>query len=918
MSAEALNHENARGLPLDTAGRPITPSILHRAMRINIGAGIMGAAWFTVCAPQQILTVFYKNELGATAGQLGDMVSLVQLSCVFHLAAIFIYSVTKTRKTFWCIAHILHRLLGFVLAGVSVYAAQGGDKGLGAKVIAGAIVVSWILTTSAASAWWSWMADLIPEGIRATFFGRRATIIRAVNIVWFFAITFALDEIKVVNIFYVYAAIFAVSGLLGIIDIAIHSFIPEPAHGGEVERIGWKEFTEPLRNRNFLSFSLSIGAWSFSTSVLGPFVAPYITAADGIGAPMMWLSVNMAIGQLVMIATGTAWGIVMDRFGRKPAVVLGALHPIFTWVGLFFMTPDNYPFILISTGLIGGLLAPGFWDGSAQLMLTLTPQRNRNAYLSWHMALVAIIAAGGSYLGGRLGDALGGFHYLLWQGFPIGGFHVVAAVSFVLSSVSVLMLLKIREGSEKPVGYVLARLFTPGVFRTFVNLGTIAGPASPSRTTKALRTLHGVSSQLAVADIILRLDDPDPDVREEAVRALGRIGATESVVALIERLRDPHSPIQAEAAQSLGQIGDPRAIPALKECLKSPLPEVRDACGRAIQILGKPRGAERMMRELRTMEDASGDLTMSEIIARLDDPEPEVREEAARALGRIGSPNAVDALVQHLRDPNSTIRSDAARALGQIGDPRAVPALVESLSGSSPEVQDACARALGDIGGRDSVRQLLRVLEEKRPERVHASSAEAVSKHGIIEAAWEILPGMHSTTNPVLRGTLAIAMGNLLGRPGEFYQYLTSETTRQGSRLGRLFRRARAAVRTFRPALTPEMRKAHLLETIEDELARARGLMEGQSYLATIEALYGVTQQLARVAIGRDVPDEVAFDYVFTRDAKLGLGFWFVGEVKHLAVKTDDMELLHIDALLALYFLSAYRLPPPPRVAKSK
>jgi hypothetical protein len=46
------------------------------------------------------------------------------------------------------------------------------------------------------------------------------------------------------------------------------------------------------------------------------------------------------------------------------------------------------------------------------------------------------------------------------------------------------------------------------------------------------------------------------------------------------------------------------------------------------------------------------------------------------------------------------------------------------------------------------------------------------------------------------------------------------------------------------------------------------------------------------------------------RDTRLGLGFWFVIEVKRRMGETADAELLHTDALLALYFLSAYRLPP--------
>ena len=912
-------HQN--GMPVDTAGRSITPSDLRRAMHINIAAGIMGAAWYTVCAPQQILTVFYKNDLGATPGELGNMVALVQLASLFHLLAIFVYNRSLKRKPSWMVGHILHRLLGFVLAGVSIYVAQGGDKPLGAKIVTGGLVVSWVLMTATASGWWSWMADLIPENIRATFFGRRATTVRAVNLLWFFGATFALDHLKIIDIFYVYAAIFAVGGLVGVIDIVMHALIPEPVSKTDAHPIGWREFTEPLRNRNFMGFSLAIGAWSFSTNVLGPFVAPYITASPeqgGIGAPMTWLGINAAIIQITMVATGTAWGIVMDRFGRKPAVLLGALHPLPMWVGCFFMTQSNYPYMLIITAAIAGLMAPGFWDGMGQLMLTLTPQKNRNAYLSWHMALVALISAGGSFLGGKLGDLLSSFHYELWQGFFIGGFHMVALVSGVLSVGSVLVLLKIREGSERPVGFVVSRLFTPGVFRTFLNLNTIGGAPSSDEAVRALRTMDGASSHIAIDEMVHRLDDPDPEVREEAARALGRIGLSdpEAVDALVSRLRDSQSTIRPDAAQALGQIGDPRAIPALVEGLACPLPEVQDACAHALQAIKKPVRSTRTARAIRRMEDASDGLTVTDLVGRLDDPDPMVREEAARALGRVGSEEAVDALVHRLLDRGSAIRPDAALALGDIGDPRAIPALTQGLSDGSPEVQDACARALGDIGGRQAVRHLLRLLEEKRPDRVIASTAEAVSKLGILEAAWEILPRMHEAANPVLRRQLAIAMGNLLGHPGEFYVYLTGEKIAPGARLGKLFRNVRRGMQTFsrtRPKMSRDRRK---VDAMMGELPAIRNLMENHAYRDAVEGLYILLRQLVEIAIDRGCADDVALEYALARDVRLGIGFWFMQEVRRRMDGVKDPELLHADALLALYFLSAYRLPPEPGVRR--
>jgi hypothetical protein len=72
------------------------------------------------------------------------------------------------------------------------------------------------------------------------------------------------------------------------------------------------------------------------------------------------------------------------------------------------------------------------------------------------------------------------------------------------------------------------------------------------------------------------------------------------------------------------------------------------------------------------------------------------------------------------------------------------------------------------------------------------------------------------------------------------------------------------------------------------------------------------------ITIDRGCPDDLALEYALARDARLGVGFWFMQEARRYIENARDAELVHIDALLALYFLSAYRLPPEPRAARRR
>lgn len=794
MTPPTVETERGR-LPLDTSGRPITPSRLRRAMRLNIAVGIGGMAFMTVCGPLHIMQVFFKNHLGASASQLGLLVTLVRLAAAFHLVAMVVFSRLRTRRGFWAVCHVVHRLLGFVLAGVSLYVAEGGEKEVGVKIVLGAMAVSWALQSVSASGWWSWMADLVPEGVRGTFFGRRSAIIRGVMMVWFFLVTVLLDTLGQFNIFYVYAGVFAMGGVAGVLDIVVHTFIPEPQQDRSSPRFRWRDLLAPLAKRNFLVFALTFGVWRFSTDFFKPFIWPHVTAEGGVGAPQTWMGISMLITQLVAVATMAPWGLIMDRFGRKPVVLMGSLAPI-AWVGYFFLTPTNYPYLLPPTALVAGVLEGAVMTGFQQLMLSLTPHRNRTTFVAWYWTVVNLVAAGGPWVGGILGDSFEGIRYGV-GGLEVTGFHLVGLIALALVGFSILLLSRVREGREKPVGHVAATLFTPDILRTFLSIGTMSGAPTSGQTERALRALEGTSSHLALSDALPRLDDPDPAVREEA----------------------------------------------------------------------------------------------------------------ARALGRMGSTDAVEALVGRLCDPSSTIRPQAARALGQIGDSRAVPHLVECLSTPDETLQEACAQALGEIGGRESVGRLRRLMGEKRTERVRVSGAEAVSKHGVVEAAWEILPHMHRTENPVLRRQLAIAMGNLLGRPGEFYQYLTGEQSREGALLGRLFRSARRALTELRRTAADRPHETDPVRPLVAELDRVRGLVEGQSYRGAVEGLHQIIGRFVRLTTGVEGPDEFVMDHAFAHDAKLGLGLWFATEVRHRMGQTGDAELLQMDALLGVYFLSAYRPP---------
>ena len=763
-------------------------------MNLNIILGSSGTLFMTVVAPGTIMNVFFKNQLGASSSALGLLVAVLNLASVFNLLSIVIFGRLRRVKPFWIVVIAAHRVLGFVPAAVALAVARGGSKVLGAQAILLALAVSWMFANLGTSGWWRWMADVIPEDIRATFFGRRSAIINGVSMLWFLLATVALDVFKDANIFWVYFLLFAVGAVGGVLEAVLYVFIPEPLPREPKALFKWADVVEPLKDVNFMRFSLSIAIWLFSVNILSPFIAPYITDSHRIGAPNTWLGIMMVITTLCYVLTSTSWGMLMDRIGRKPVVLLGSLYPL-SWVAYYFLTPGNFVWILPVTALIQGLLSPAILDGAGQLMLTLTPPKSRTGYVAWYSILAGIVPAFGALLGGVLEDSLRGMHVRIAGNMHMGGFQIVILLCFALSVLSFFILSRIREGREKPVGFLLAVLMTPQIFRTFLT----------------------------------------------------------------------------------------------------------------INVLGRGEASTKVARALRSVEKRAGAIAVSDIIKRLDDPDEEVREEAARALGRIGAAEAVEPLIRHLRDMHSTIRTYAARALGRIGDPRAVPVLVAALSEASEELAEACCQALGRMGARESLKPLLHILGEERSQRVIVAASDAVSRLGSFEAALEILPRMHAAQSPVLQRQFAIAMGNLLGTPGEFYALVTGDSTARSIALEKLQADAQKNLQTLISIASVRRGPHDARDALLGAGRRLRDAVAETDRVLLIEELYATLLTLCRLLAGRGFAEDEALGFAFMHSPTLGLGLWFASEVRSRLTVLRGTDLLEIDALLGMYFLSSYR-----------
>jgi hypothetical protein len=631
---------------------------------------------------------------------LGALAGFLQLAGAFQLVSIVAYRLLPGRKAFWFWAHLVHRLAGFGIAAAALLFYCGAPGTTAALVAAIALGFSWVTMSVSSSGWLSWMADIIPEQGRASFFLRRSAVFQAATVTWFFVASVLLDLVPGEGRSLVYAAIFAVGAAGGAADILLHLGIPEPRPAAPEGSFDLAEFIAPLRDRNFLRYALAIGVAILGILVAAPFQAPYVTSASGLGAPNVWLGIMTVISILTWVTMAPLWGFVMDRYGRKPALLLGLLAVSGT-AGYLVVDRGNYVYILPLIALVGGFFGPAFWEGNGQLMLTLAPPGRRVVYIAWYNTIIGLVSAAGPLLGGFLEDIFGqagsprGGLVLPGVG-PFDGFRAGQVAALLLVVLAALLLRKVREGGERPAGLLLTQIATAGVFRSYASHLDLRKDSGDPRVARALRRIDGDEGELVLHEVLARLDDPSHEIRDEAVRALGRIGSAAAVEALVGILGDSESTTRVEAARALGRIGDRRALPALEASLADPSPELGAACLEALGSIGGQRGIR----------------------------------------GRVHRAAPGGAVQAGCAEPETTEGSDRAGA-------SALGAEAASRSGAS-------------------------------------ESPEGPAE--IMDAAVELLASLAATRNAALRAQYAIALGNLLCRPGSLYPYVSGDPAERSER----------------------------------------------------------------------------------------------------------------------------------------
>jgi putative heme-binding domain-containing protein len=254
--------------------------------------------------------------------------------------------------------------------------------------------------------------------------------------------------------------------------------------------------------------------------------------------------------------------------------------------------------------------------------------------------------------------------------------------------------------------------------------------------------------ELSEQELVERLDDPRPRVRDKAITRLVKRGAV-AVPVLATACRSVDS-VSLEARRNslwaLARIEYPTARAAVREALGARETSLRHV---ALHSVALERDAEAL--------PVLSSLVVSD--------EPPLRLKAAEALGRIGRPAAVPALLEGLRQgaTDRFLEHALIYALIQIGDRTATLA---ALTDSNPNVRRAGLIALDQMKGGKLTRELVVPLLDTDDPELQQTALEVISQHegwsgeivGLVEQ-WLATPHLSADRRAALTGALIALSG---------------------------------------------------------------------------------------------------------------------------------------------------------------
>ncbi|VGO13753.1 hypothetical protein PDESU_02310 [Pontiella desulfatans] len=478
----------------------ISEETMRNSLRNTTLAGAIGVFFFMIVQNGPIPLLL--QQLGAGGIAIGLTATLFQLGMLVQIPSAFFTEKLASRKMFWATTTIAARA-AMAIPGIFLLVAPERHS-TSIWLILTAIGFFSFLAQMSAPAWFSWMAELVPESMRAGFWAKRqgvamlATVICVAMTGWFLDL---FPDTSLTG----FGWLLIIAAVMGVMDIVVHWFVAEPTPPPANRSLSIrKRMLQPLENRDFLYFTLAMCVWFFGLGFFGPFLNVYLKSTFGV--TYTHLSAIQLAGMVSSVVSSFVGGRLIDRVGlRTYGLAMVVAIPVFSIVWFFLdgnatgllpilgRVPQPVMLLCISSLLAGGVFAA---VGMLQLNLlsTLSPSEGRTMAMAVHWTLVGLLSSAGPIAGGWVKDWFTA-HPLdlqLYAGTRFSYFQIMIILHIIMIWFVMLpLLIKIqRKDGEWPVEQAVADIFILTPLRSVRNVYSFNLAAS----TVAMNTFKGTAT----------------------------------------------------------------------------------------------------------------------------------------------------------------------------------------------------------------------------------------------------------------------------------------------------------------------------------------------------------------------------------------------------------------------------------------
>jgi len=522
-------------------------------MRLITAGWMMGIIWMLMVTGSR-LNVFARM-LGFNDFHFGMITAVTFLATFAQLFATIAVERSGLKKYQFLLFASISRALWVVIAVIPLFLPVPSHVAVWTMLVL--VLVSHVLMSLALPAWWTWMGDLLPRRIRGQYFAVRNIISQLVRIPVVVALGLVLDHVTrdgagggaaIITaadqpvLLLCVCGVFVLAGILGTLDILVFFGIREvvgttpdkprkpavdiridaPRREGMIGSAAYllrylqavvkQLLIDPMKDPVFRRYVAYGATVTFALTVGGQYY--WRNSLENLkfgqlGTDMLFL----VLGPLAGIASVRLFGRLLDRWGRRPVLVVGTSLIVVSITPYFFATPHTPApaFVVDSVNAVVGAVGSLFGRGDAvwltpampvgpwmvmtismvlggagwtavmmgqnNIILSFADGHGRSKYVAAHGVLVA--------MGGVVGGVVGGVSSYLTRGqhlcfgpvdaagnhtvFAWNNWHVPFAISFCARIVALLLLINMTDPGARPVRQML-RLARQNVYNALSGL----------------------------------------------------------------------------------------------------------------------------------------------------------------------------------------------------------------------------------------------------------------------------------------------------------------------------------------------------------------------------------------------------------------------------------------------------------------